>query len=72
MISKILSSAVLGVDAYIVEVEVDLAFGVPQFNTVGLPEGAVKESKERVRAAIKNCGYEFPARRITVTSPRPT
>ncbi|MEZ4548292.1 MAG: hypothetical protein R3B51_11500 [Thermodesulfobacteriota bacterium] len=43
MISKILSSAVLGVDAYIVEVEVDLAFGVPQFNTVGLPEGAVKE-----------------------------
>jgi len=66
MISKVLSSAVLGVDAYIVEVEVDLAFGVPQFNTVGLPEGAVKESKERVRAAIKNCGYEFPARRITV------
>jgi magnesium chelatase family protein len=57
---------VLGVDAYIVDVEVDLAFGVPQFNTVGLPEGAVKESKERVRAAIKNCGYDFPARRITV------
>ena len=68
MISKILSSAVLGVDAYIVEVEVDLAFGVPQFNTVGLPEGAVKESKERVRAAIKNCGYEFPAGRVTAVS----
>ena len=66
MISKVLSSAVLGVDAYIVDVEVDLAFGVPQFSTVGLPEGAVKESKERVRAAIKNCGYDFPARRITV------
>jgi len=60
MIAKVLSSAVLGVDAYLVEVEVDLAFGFPQFNTVGLPEGAVKESKERVRAAINNCGYEFP------------
>ncbi len=66
MISKVLSSAVLGVDAYLVEVEVDISFGLPQFSTVGLPEGAVKESKERVRAAIKNCGYEFPPRRITV------
>jgi len=66
MIAKVLSSAVLGVYAYLVEVEVDLAFGLPQFNTVGLPEGAVRESKERVRAAIKNCGSEFPARRITV------
>ena len=66
MIAKVLSSAVLGVDAYLVEVEVDIALGFPQFATVGLPEGAVKESKERVRAAIKNCGYEFPQRRITV------
>ena len=66
MIAKVLSSAVLGVDAYLVEVEVDIALGFPMFNTVGLPEGAVKESKERVRAAIKNCGYEFPYRRITV------
>jgi len=45
---------------------VDIALGLPQFSTVGLPEGAVRESKERVRAAIKNCGYEFPGRRITV------
>ncbi len=66
MIAKVLSSAVLGVDAYLVEVEVDIALGFPQFATVGLPEGAVKESKERVRAAIKNCGYDFPQRRITV------
>ena len=66
MIAKVLSSAVLGVDAYLVEVEVDIALGFPAFNTVGLPEGAVRESKERVRAAIKNCGYEFPYRRITV------
>src|SRR5574341_1145208 len=66
MISKILSGAVLGVDAYLVEVEVDIAFGFPQFSTVGLPEGAVKESKERVKAAVKNCGYDFPQKRITV------
>ncbi|MGH7886066.1 MAG: magnesium chelatase domain-containing protein, partial [Thermodesulfobacteriota bacterium] len=66
MISKTLSSAVLGVDAYIVDVEVDIAMGLPLFTTVGLPDGAVRESKERVRSAIKNCGYDFPARRITV------
>jgi len=66
MISKILSSAVLGVDAYLVEVEVDISQGLPQFTTVGLAEGAVRESKERVRSAIKNCLYEFPQRRITV------
>jgi magnesium chelatase family protein len=66
MISKVLSSAVFGIDAYVVEVEVDIAFGFPQFSTVGLPEGAVKESKERVKAAIKNCGYDFPQKRITV------
>ncbi|MGI9534712.1 MAG: YifB family Mg chelatase-like AAA ATPase [Thermodesulfobacteriota bacterium] len=66
MISKVLSSAVLGVDAYIVEVEVDISSGLPQFTTVGLPEGAVRESKERVRSAIRNCRYEFPLRRITV------
>lgn len=66
MISRVLSSAVLGVDAYIVEVEVDISSGLPQFTTVGLPEGAVRESKERVRSAIKNCKYEFPLRRITV------
>ncbi|GBD40114.1 Competence protein ComM [bacterium HR37] len=66
MISKVLSSAVFGIDAYLVEVEVDIASGFPQFSTVGLPEGAVRESKERVKAAIKNCGYNFPLKRITV------
>lgn len=66
MISKVLSGAFLGIDAYLVEVEVDIAFGFPQFSTVGLPEGAVKESKERVKAAVKNCGYDFPQKRITV------
>ncbi len=66
MLARILSSSVFGIDAYVVEVEVDIAQGLPAFATVGLPEGAVKESKDRVKAAVKNSGYEFPARRITV------
>ena len=66
MLAKTLSSAVFGIDAYVVEVEVDIAQGLPAFATVGLPEGAVKESKDRVKAAIKNSGYDFPSRRITV------
>jgi magnesium chelatase family protein len=66
MLARVLSSAVFGIDAYKVEVEVDIAQGLPAFATVGLPEGAVKESKDRVKAAIKNCGYDFPPRRITV------
>jgi len=66
MIAKVLSSAVMGIDAYVVEVEVDISQGLPSFSTVGLPEGAVRESKERVKAAIKNAGYHFPSDRITV------
>jgi len=66
MISRVLSAAVLGIDAYIVKVEAHLERGLPAFFTVGLPEGAVKESKERVGAAIKNSGYNFPSRRITI------
>jgi len=66
MISKLLSGAVLGIDAYPVQVEVDIAFGLPAFNIVGLPDGAIKESRDRVRAAIKNSGYSFPPHRITV------
>ncbi|MBP1709359.1 MAG: Mg chelatase, subunit ChlI [Deltaproteobacteria bacterium] len=66
MLSQVLSAAILGIDAYQVEVEVDIALGLPAFSTVGLPEGAVKESKDRVKAAIKNAGYEYPERRITV------
>jgi len=66
VLSKILSTAVIGVDAYLVEVEVDISRGLPSFVTVGLPETAVKESRERVRAAIKNSGYTFPDDRITV------
>ncbi|PLX77458.1 MAG: ATP-dependent protease, partial [Desulfuromonas sp.] len=66
MLAKIQSGALLGIDAYPVEVEVDIALGLPQFATVGLPEGAVKESKDRVKSAIKNSRFEFPTRRITI------
>jgi magnesium chelatase family protein len=64
--SKIFTASVNGLDTDLVTVETDLTTGLPAFNLVGLPGSAVKESKERVRAAIINCGYEFPLRRITV------
>jgi len=67
MLSKVASSAVLGIDAYPVEIEVDVASrGLPFFSTVGLPDAAVKESKERVRAALKNTGFDFPLKQIVV------
>ena len=54
-------AAVLGIDAYPVDVEVDLGNGLPSFSTVGLPQGAVKEGRERVTAALLNTGFEFPS-----------
>ena len=66
MLAKVLSSAVIGIDAFLIEVEVDITSGLPTFTTVGLPEASVKESKERVKSAISNSGYTFPADRITV------
>ena len=66
MLAKVFTSSVLGVEALPVEVEVDIVFGLPAFSTVGLAEGAVRESKDRVKAAIKNSGYEFPNKKITV------
>jgi magnesium chelatase family protein len=67
MLAKVNSSAVLGLDAVPVEVEVDIASqGLPSFTIVGLPDKAVEEAKERVRSAIKNTGAQFPAKRITV------
>jgi magnesium chelatase family protein len=66
MLARVRSAAVLGIDAYIVEVEADLANGLPSFATVGLPQGAVKEGRERVHAAIVNAGFESPLKRITV------
>ena len=66
MLSRVISSATLGVDAYAVEVESDIQQQLPAFITVGLPEGAVKESKERVTSAIKNSDFVFPSKRVTI------
>ncbi len=66
MLSKIVSSATLGVEAYRVEVEADIQQQMPLFITVGLPDGAVRESKERVTAAIKNSDFIFPSKRVTI------
>src|SRR4030066_727699 len=66
MIAKVLSSAVIGIDAYLLDVEVDISLGLPIFSIVGLPDLAVKESKDRVRAAIKNIGLDFPVKKITI------
>jgi len=66
MFSKLFSSATLGINAYLVEVETHFQSQVPTFIIVGLPDNAVKESRERVTAAIKNSGYEFPIKRITI------
>ncbi len=60
------SCAMVGLEGFIIRVEVDLSPGVPKFNMVGLPDTAVQEAKERVRAALRNSGCEFPMRRITV------
>jgi magnesium chelatase family protein len=66
MLARVRSAAVLGIDAYLVDVETDIANGLPSFATVGLPHGAVKEGRERVGAAVANSGYSFPLKRITV------
>ncbi len=66
MIARIHSASYQGIDASAVEVEVDVSLGLPRLAVVGLPDQAVKESKERVRAAIKNSGYPFPSRKITI------
>jgi magnesium chelatase family protein len=66
MLARVRSAAVLGVDAYPVDVEVDLSNGLPSLATVGLPQSAVKEGRERVHAAILNAGFQFPLKRITV------
>lgn len=66
MVSKINSCALMGIDGRIVSVETDISNGIPVFDIVGLGDTAVRESRERVRAAIKNSGVEFPIRRITI------
>lgn len=66
MLASLRSAAVFGIDAYPVQIEVDVSFGLPHFTMVGLPDTTVRESRDRVRAAIRNSGFAFPAHRITV------
>jgi magnesium chelatase family protein len=66
MLARVLSAAIVGLDAVPVDVEVDVSPGIPAFAVVGLPDTAVREARERVRSAIRNTGFEMPARRITV------
>ena len=66
MLARVRSCAVVGLEGAIVEVEIDISPGLPAFTIVGLPDTAVQESRERVRAAIRNSGYQFPMKRITV------
>jgi len=66
LLARILSGAILGIEAAPVWVEIDLAGGLPALNMVGLPDAAVRESRDRVRSAIQNSGFSFPPRRITV------
>ena len=66
MLASLRSAAVFGVEAYPVQIEVDVSFGLPHFTMVGLPDATVRESRDRVRAAIRNSGFEFPSHRITV------
>lgn len=66
MLAQVWSAAVRGIEGYPVSVELDLGGGLPGYSTVGLPDSAVKESRERVKSALRNSGYRFPARKITV------
>src|SRR5829696_4854597 len=66
MLACVRTAAVFGIEAVAVNVEVDVSFGMPMFTMVGLPDASVRESRDRVRAAIRNSGFEFPPHRITV------
>lgn len=66
MFTRVKSFGINGIDAYKVEIETDISGGLPAFDIVGLPDASVRESRDRVRAALKNCGFKFPISRITV------
>src|SRR5437870_5561951 len=66
MLARVRSGALRGIDALVVDVEVDVSSGLPHTTTVGLPDGAVREGTERIRAALRNCGFKHAERRVTV------
>ena len=66
VLARLRSASLFGIEASLVEVEVDVSFGLPTFNMVGLPDSSVRESRDRVRSAIRNSGFEFTAHRVTI------
>ncbi|MDD2504350.1 MAG: magnesium chelatase domain-containing protein, partial [Clostridia bacterium] len=66
MLAKVKSTGLFGINGYIIDIEADISSGLPGFDIVGLADTAVKESRERVRSAVKNSGFDFPMKRITV------
>ena len=66
MVCKVITSTVIGLDAYKIEVEVDLVNSLPSVSIVGLPDAAVNEARERVRSAIKNSSFSFPQKKVVV------
>ncbi len=66
MLAKVKTAAVVGLEGHMVDVEVDISSGLPAMTVVGLPDAAVQEARERVRAAIRNSGFNFPMKRIVV------
>lgn len=66
MYGKMFSACLYGIEGVMIGVEIDLANGLPQTNIIGLPDSAIREAVERVRAAVKNCGYRYPQQRITI------
>src|SRR5438105_8399893 len=66
MLATLRTASIYGIEACAVQVEVDVSFGMPMFTMVGLPDASVRESRDRVRSAIRNSGFEFPPHRITV------
>ena len=71
MFTRLHSTGIFGIDAYMVEVEADISNSFPAFDVVGLPDTAVKESRDRVRSALKNSGFSFPTTKITVAFASP-
>ena len=72
MIAKTFSATVLGIEDYLIEVEVDVSVGMSVFNIVGFPDNTIKESRDRILSAVNNSGYSLPVRRVLVNlSPDP-
>ena len=66
MLSKIISASTIGIESFLVEVEIDISGGIPCFQVVGLPDATIRESRNRIISAIKNTGIKFPNKKITV------